>query len=144
MSSSKSFSILGKNIKANSAADLEPYLTELKNLDDVEEVHFGANSLGVEACQAIAEVLKTKKSLKVCFSVFLCRVCAHDRLSTWQMCLLDDLFPKSPKRFLPFVTLSNTTLPSSNLIYRTMPLVVDVQMPWSLSYPTIQTSKSSN
>jgi len=67
MSSSKSFSILGKNIKANSAADLEPYLTELKNLDDVEEVHFGANSLGVEACQAIAEVLKTKKSLKVCF-----------------------------------------------------------------------------
>lgn len=67
MSSSKSFSILGKNIKANSAADLEPYLTELKNLDDVEEVHFGANSLGVEACQAIAEVLKTKKSLKVAY-----------------------------------------------------------------------------
>jgi Ran GTPase-activating protein (RanGAP) involved in mRNA processing and transport len=69
MSSSRSFSILGKNIKANSAADLEPYLTELKNLDDVEEVHFGANSLGVEACQAIAEVLKTKKSLKVCIVV---------------------------------------------------------------------------
>jgi Ran GTPase-activating protein 1 len=69
MSSSKSFSILGKNIKANSAADLEPYLTELKNLDDVEEVHFGANSLGVEACQAIAEVLKTKKCLKVCIVV---------------------------------------------------------------------------
>jgi Ran GTPase-activating protein 1 len=65
MSSSKVFSILGKNIKANSAADLEPYLTELKGMDDVEEVHFGANSLGVEACEAIAEVLKSKKSLKV-------------------------------------------------------------------------------
>lgn len=65
MSSSKVFSILGKGIKANSAADLEPYLTELKEMEDVEEVHFGANSLGVEACQAIADILKTKKSLKV-------------------------------------------------------------------------------
>jgi Ran GTPase-activating protein 1 len=65
MSSSKSFSILGKNIKANSAADLEPYLTELRENEDVEEVHFGANSLGVEACYAIAEVLKGKKNLKV-------------------------------------------------------------------------------
>lgn len=60
----KVFSILGKNIKANSKADLEPYLTELANLEDVEEVHFGGNSLGVEACEAIAEILKTKKSLK--------------------------------------------------------------------------------
>ncbi|KAH8090642.1 Ran GTPase activator [Filobasidium floriforme] len=63
--SSKSFSILGKNIKAQSRADLEPYISELEKFEDVEEVHFGGNSLGVEACQAIAEVLKTKKSLKV-------------------------------------------------------------------------------
>lgn len=65
-SSTKVFSILGKNLKANTAADLDPYLTELKELEDVEEVHFGGNSLGVEACQAIAEVLKGKNSLKVC------------------------------------------------------------------------------
>ena len=65
MSNPKSFSILGKNIKANTAADLEPYLSELKAMDDVEEVHFGGNSLGVEACEAIAAVLKEKKSLKV-------------------------------------------------------------------------------
>jgi Ran GTPase-activating protein 1 len=65
MSSSKVFSILGKNIKANSKADLEPFLSELAAMDDVEEVHFGGNSLGVEACQAIAEILKSKKSLKV-------------------------------------------------------------------------------
>ena len=63
--SSKSFSILGKNIKAQSRADLEPYISELEKFEDVEEVHFGGNSLGVEACQAIAEVLKTKKNLKV-------------------------------------------------------------------------------
>ncbi|WVF69181.1 hypothetical protein IAT40_003956 [Kwoniella sp. CBS 6097] len=61
----KSFSILGKNLKANTAADLQPYLDELKAMDDVEEVHFGGNSLGVEACQAIAEVLKTKTQLKL-------------------------------------------------------------------------------
>ncbi|WOO77396.1 Ran GTPase-activating protein 1 [Vanrija pseudolonga] len=61
----KVFSILGKNIKANSKADLEPFLTELAELADVEEVHFGGNSLGVEACEAIAEVLKDKKGLKI-------------------------------------------------------------------------------
>lgn len=72
MSSSggKVFSILGKNIKANSKADLEPYLTELAALPDVEEVHFGGNSLGVEACEAIAAVLKEKKTLKVSISAF--------------------------------------------------------------------------
>jgi Ran GTPase-activating protein 1 len=63
--SSKSFSILGKNLKAQSRADIEPYISELERFEDVEEVHFGGNSLGVEACQAIAEVLKTKKNLKV-------------------------------------------------------------------------------
>ncbi|KAK8858573.1 hypothetical protein IAR55_002802 [Kwoniella newhampshirensis] len=59
------FSILGKNLKANTKADLQPYLSELEALDNVEEVHFGGNSLGVEACEAIAEVLKTKKRLKL-------------------------------------------------------------------------------
>lgn len=65
MSSTKVFSILGKNLKAETAADLEPFLSELKQMDDVEEVHFGGNSLGVEACKAIAEILKDKKQLKV-------------------------------------------------------------------------------
>ena len=65
MSSTKVFSILGKNLKAETGADLEPFLSELKQMDDVEEVHFGGNSLGVEACKAIAETLKDKKQLKV-------------------------------------------------------------------------------
>jgi len=65
MSSTKVFSILGKNLKAETGQDLEPYLTELKDMEDVEEVHFGGNSLGVDACKAIAETLKTKKQLKV-------------------------------------------------------------------------------
>ncbi|ORY28467.1 Ran GTPase activator [Naematelia encephala] len=59
------FSILGKNLKANTRAELEPFLTELREMEHVEEVHFGGNSLGVDACQGIAEVLKDKKKLKV-------------------------------------------------------------------------------
>jgi len=64
-SSSKIFSILGKNLKANTASDLEPFLSELKDNAEVEEVYLSGNSLGVEACQAIAEALKEKKLLKV-------------------------------------------------------------------------------
>lgn len=62
----KVFSILGKNLKANSKADLEPFLSELIAAD-VEEAHFGGNSLGVEACEAIAAALKEKKNLKASF-----------------------------------------------------------------------------
>lgn len=62
---SKAFSILGKNIKANTKAELEPYISQLEEMEDVEEVHFGGNSLGVEACEAIASVLKKKTNLKV-------------------------------------------------------------------------------
>lgn len=79
---SKSFSILGKNLKANTAADLEPFLSELKAMEDVEEVHFGGNSLGVEACEAIAAVLKEKKSLKVsCSMAWACLPTLTTRLS---------------------------------------------------------------
>lgn len=34
-------------------------------MKDVEEVHFGGNTLGVEASEALAEVLANLKSLKV-------------------------------------------------------------------------------
>lgn len=65
--SSKVFSLLGKNIKATSAEDIKPYLAELEANDEVEEVHFGGNSLGVGACEAIAAALTNKPNLKVGF-----------------------------------------------------------------------------
>lgn len=49
----------------NTRADIEPHLKALRELKDVEEVHFGGNTLGVEASEALAEVLSTLKSLKV-------------------------------------------------------------------------------
>jgi hypothetical protein len=65
MSENKEFSILSLNIRANTSSDLEPHLTRLREMDDVEIVRLGGNSLGVEACEELAKVLKDKKSLKV-------------------------------------------------------------------------------
>lgn len=66
MSGSKIFSIEGKGLKLTSAADIEPHIQDLKTNDQVEEVKFLGNTLGVEASEALANVLKTKKNLKVC------------------------------------------------------------------------------
>lgn len=64
--SSKTFSILGKGLSLNDAAAIQPHLDALKALGpDVEEVHFGGNTLGVGASEALAKELKTLKNLKV-------------------------------------------------------------------------------
>ena len=65
MSNPRSFSIHGQGLKLNSRADIEPHLKVLREMKDVEEVHFGGNTLGVEASEALAEVLSDLKSLKV-------------------------------------------------------------------------------
>ncbi|KOS16650.1 Ran GTPase-activating protein 1 [Escovopsis weberi] len=63
--SHKIFSIEGKGLKLDTAADLEPHVAALRAMDDVEEVRFLGNSLGVGACKLIGEILATKKSLQV-------------------------------------------------------------------------------
>lgn len=67
--STKIFSLEGKGLKLDSAADVEAHLKPLREMNDVEEVRFLGNSLGVEACKIIGEVLETKKTLQV--STFL-------------------------------------------------------------------------
>lgn len=52
-------------MKLDTAADLEPHIESLRSMSDVEEVRFLGNTLGVEACKALGEVLETKKSLQV-------------------------------------------------------------------------------
>lgn len=49
--------------KFDSAKDIEPYLVDLK--DGVKVANFGGSSYGVEACEALANKLKTVKSLEV-------------------------------------------------------------------------------
>ncbi|TGO43354.1 hypothetical protein BHYA_0002g01590 [Botrytis hyacinthi] len=61
----KIFSLEGKGLKLDSAADVEPHIKTLKEMKDVEEVRFLGNTLGVEACRVIGEVLEEKTSLKI-------------------------------------------------------------------------------
>ncbi|KAB5580508.1 hypothetical protein GE09DRAFT_1019963 [Coniochaeta sp. 2T2.1] len=64
-SNDKVFSLEGKGLKLDTAADLEPYIADLRAMDDVEEVRLLGNTLGVGACKLLGEVLATKKSLQV-------------------------------------------------------------------------------
>ncbi|WFD02763.1 Ran GAP Rna1 [Malassezia obtusa] len=59
------FTLVGKNLKLNSKEDIAPYLKEIENINPLNEVHFGGNTLGVGACVALAETLRKKTSLKV-------------------------------------------------------------------------------
>jgi Ran GTPase-activating protein 1 len=65
--SEKIFSLEGKGLKLDTAADLEPHIESLKSMSDVEEVRFLGNTLGVEASKALGEVLEAKKTLRVSF-----------------------------------------------------------------------------
>lgn len=61
----KIFSLEGKGLKLDSAADVEVHIKQLREMPDVEEVRLLGNTLGVEACKVLGEILETKKSLKV-------------------------------------------------------------------------------
>ncbi|KAI1407477.1 RNI-like protein [Hypoxylon sp. FL1857] len=61
----KVFSLEGRVLKLDTAEDLEKHIGPLRAMDDVEEVRILGNTLGVEACKLLGEVLATKKSLKV-------------------------------------------------------------------------------
>lgn len=64
--SSGIFSIQGKGLKLTSRDDAQPYVQALQEMEeDVREIHFGGNTLGIEACQALAEVIASKTNLEV-------------------------------------------------------------------------------
>ncbi|KAI0124644.1 hypothetical protein BJ170DRAFT_696229 [Xylariales sp. AK1849] len=63
--STKLFSLEGKGLKLDSAQDLEAHIAELRAMEDVQEVRILGNTLGVEACKLLGEVLATKKSLQI-------------------------------------------------------------------------------
>jgi Ran GTPase-activating protein 1 len=58
------FTLEGKGLKLDTAEDIAPHIESLKSNDNVEEVRFLGNTLGIGACEALAEVLKTKKNLQ--------------------------------------------------------------------------------
>ncbi|KAI1758909.1 RNI-like protein [Hypoxylon sp. FL1150] len=61
----KVFSLEGRVLKIDTAQDLEAHIGPLRAMEDVEEVRILGNTLGVEACKLLGEVLATKKSLKI-------------------------------------------------------------------------------
>jgi Ran GTPase-activating protein (RanGAP) involved in mRNA processing and transport len=73
MAGAKIFSIEGKGLKLTTAEDIEPHIQDLKSNDDVEEIKFLGNTLGIGASEALAKVLEGKKSLQVIFTTPLDR-----------------------------------------------------------------------
>jgi Ran GTPase-activating protein 1 len=65
MSDKKIFSLEGKGLKLDTAEHIQPHIEALKSNDEVEEVRLLGNTLGIGACEALAEVLKTKKNLHI-------------------------------------------------------------------------------
>lgn len=64
-SESRSYSLHGRNLKLTTRQEAQPFVDELDQVQDLEEIHLGGNTLGIEACQAFGEVLSKKKTLKV-------------------------------------------------------------------------------
>ena len=52
-------------LKFDTRESIQPYIEQLNAIENLEEVRFGGNTLGVDACAAVGEALSTKKSLKV-------------------------------------------------------------------------------
>ncbi|KAJ2698130.1 Ran GAP Rna1 [Coemansia sp. IMI 209128] len=59
------YSLEGKGLKLTTAEDIEPYLEELRNVENLEELRLNGNTIGAEAAEALASVLKTKPTLKI-------------------------------------------------------------------------------
>ena len=65
MSLSKSlFSLSAQSLKLDTAEQTEPHLKPLVASDTVTEIHLGGNTLGVPACETLASVLRTKRTLQ--------------------------------------------------------------------------------
>ncbi|KAK9324438.1 hypothetical protein V1517DRAFT_271828 [Lipomyces orientalis] len=58
------FSLEGKSLKLDSASDIAPFIEQLVKIDGLEAIDLSGNTFGVDACTALAQALKSKKSLK--------------------------------------------------------------------------------
>ncbi|KAJ5864595.1 uncharacterized protein N7529_006511 [Penicillium soppii] len=67
MAPPKVFSLEGKVLKLDSSDDINAHIQPLVDNTDYTEIRFGGNTLGIGACQRLAEVLKTQKSLEAAY-----------------------------------------------------------------------------
>lgn len=59
------FSLQGSVLKFDTRESIEPHLEQLNAVEQLEEVRFGGNTLGIDACAAVGDALSTKQALKV-------------------------------------------------------------------------------
>ena len=59
------FSIAGQKLKLDTAADVAEYVKQLNTAKGLEVVNLSGNTLGLEACKAIAAALEPHQTLKV-------------------------------------------------------------------------------
>lgn len=65
MSTPHLFSLEGKALKLDTLASIAPYLNELHDVAELEEVRLDGNTLGVEACAGVGEALSSKQTLRI-------------------------------------------------------------------------------
>lgn len=92
MSHSTVFSLEGKGLKLDTAEDIEPHIKELRENANVEEVRLLGNTLGIGASEALAKVLETKKTLKVCLRATVYFLAPQSDLSCLQVANFADIF----------------------------------------------------
>ncbi|KAJ7195509.1 hypothetical protein GGX14DRAFT_676853 [Mycena pura] len=113
------FSLEGKGLKLDTRADLEPWLTGL-DPTKIEEIHFGGNTIGVDASLALAELLQKATNLKVAdfadiftgrliseIPLALTAICdaLKDKTSLVELNLSDNAFGgRSVEPMVPFLT----------------------------------------
>ncbi|KAJ2706454.1 Ran GAP Rna1 [Coemansia sp. IMI 203386] len=70
ISADRIYSLEGKGLKLTTAEDIAPYLEELRSFENLEEVRLNGNTIGAEAAKALADVLRTKTTLKASVATF--------------------------------------------------------------------------
>jgi Ran GTPase-activating protein 1 len=65
MATPKILSLHGRGLKLDTRADIEPHFAGV-DPRILEEIHFGGNTIGVDASLALAEFLQKTQVLRVC------------------------------------------------------------------------------
>ncbi|KAJ7367211.1 hypothetical protein DFH08DRAFT_836847 [Mycena albidolilacea] len=113
----------GKGLKLNTRADIEPWLKDV-DPTKIEEIHFGGNTLGVDASLALAEFLQKTTILKIAdfADIFTGRLISEipqaltaicdalkDKTSLVELNLSDNAFGgRSVEPMVPFLTHNRT------------------------------------
>ncbi|KAJ2606312.1 Ran GAP Rna1 [Coemansia sp. RSA 1722] len=70
ISADRIYSLEGKGLKLTTAEDIAPYLEELRSFENLEEIRLNGNTIGAEAAKALADVLRTRTTLKASVATF--------------------------------------------------------------------------